>query len=438
MLRPYAVALFVVCLSACGPSEEPAVESESVAEQAAVNCSAPFVPAVRNLFTQPTTPTFANTLVVNPDKPGGAIPPPGSFYVQVVAMGPNPMGQQLRWAVGDFTGFYPAAPTAAQRGIAADWYGSTAVQLEKGDIGIQLHTQSIRQRGTLERSLQTITVLRSFADGPASRPWRTSASEVEVALDLRVPKYSMMGSSVGYVNLYLLLKDTTKPNLKIWIGGGLSDTRSIALRDFVLVDGVAAGGTGYAVVHSDLRKGAPYVTPVSSTAMRTAWKDLKNFRFRVRTPDLLKALQKAKSQFAGTFPFSLKASDYQLELVALNPEIALVVNQPAHDSWMGLSLRNYRATERVECFDEALYLAGYPDVAAAVKAGSTTARGHYENYGRWEGRRGCGVPSCEFNEAVYTACTPAAKDAVAAGTYPTAWDHYAAVGLPGHRVACAQ
>ncbi len=401
-----------------------------------VDCNGPFIPAERRLFAQPQNATIANTLVVNPDKPGGAIPPPGTFYVQVVAMGANPMGQAIPWAVGDFTKLYPTSPTTTQRGIAADWVGSTAVQIDKGDIGMQIHTESIRARGTLERALQTITVLRSFPDQNAYRPWRTASSEVEVSIDLRVPRYSMIGPTVAYVNLYALLSDTTKPNLKVWVGAGISDTRQEPLRDFVLVDGVAAGGTGYAVVHSDLRLGAGYITPVNSTALRTAWPDLKTFKFRIRAADLIKGLQQAKAQLGGAFPFSLKPADYHLELLALNPEIALVQNLPAYDSWMALSLRNYGAIERTECFDEALYLAAYPDVAAAVQSGATTAKGHYESRGRWEGRNGCGTPSCEFNEPLYLACTPDAKAAVAAGTYPSAWAHYSAVGLPSRRLAC--
>ncbi len=399
-------------------------------QDAGVDCSGPFIPAQRTLFQQPASVSIANNLVVNPDKPGGAIPPPGSFYVQVVAMGANPMAQSIPWAVGDFTGFYPASPLTAQRGIAADWYGSTAVQLSGADIGMQLHTESIRARGTLERALQTITVLRSFPS--TSRPWPASTSELELGLELRVPKWSMVGPSAGYVNLYVLLEDTTHPGLKVWIGGGLSDTRNIALRDFVLIDdAIAQGGTGYVIIHSDLRHGAPYVSPIASNAQRAPWPQLKPFKLRIRAQDLVKGLQQAKTQYGAGFPASLSPADYRLELVALNPEIALVQNLPAYDSWMALSLRSFNGALRPECFDEALYLAAYPDVAAAVRSGSwPSGRVHYDSAGRWEGRTGCGRSPCEFDEALYRACSADAR------TAPDAWAHYSTVGLAARRLAC--
>lgn len=402
------------------------------------DCSVPWAPASRVLFEQPKDATLAKNLVVNPDKPGGAIPPAGSFYVQVVAMGANPMSQAISWPVGDFTGFYPAAPATAQKGIANDWTGSTAVQIEKGDIGMQIHTASIRARGTIERGLQTITVLRSFPNTPEMHLWKTADAEVEFSIDLRQPKYSMIGASVAYTNLYALLRDTAHPNVKVWIGGGLFDSRPEALRDFVHVDdALAQGGTGYVILHSDLRSGSPYVTSIASTAQRAAWADLRTFKFRIRAADLERGLNQARAQFGSSFPASRLMKDYQLELLALNPEIALLNNTAPHDSWMALSLRNYRGVEGMECFDSERYLAKYPDVAKAVQSGAMkSGEQHYTGYGRYEGRLGCGVPRCTFDEAVYLACNADAKAAVTAGTYSSAWEHYRAVGFAAKKVAC--
>jgi hypothetical protein len=62
-----------------------------------------------------------------------------------------------------------------------------------------------------------------------------------------------------------------------------------------------------------------------------------------------------------------------------------------------------REVLRTMPFDEAWYLARYPDVAEAVAKGETTARDHYVEFGYYEGR----LPGLEgFDAAAYCRAYP--------------------------------
>lgn len=88
----------------------------------------------------------------------------------------------------------------------------------------------------------------------------------------------------------------------------------------------------------------------------------------------------------------------------------------------------------LEAFDEAAYLKLNPDVAEAVAAGAfTSARAHWDGYGRAEGRRAT-LPK-DFDEAVYLKLNPDVAGAVAAGTFSSAWEHWDRIGRAEGRVA---
>jgi GT2 family glycosyltransferase/glycosyltransferase involved in cell wall biosynthesis len=86
-------------------------------------------------------------------------------------------------------------------------------------------------------------------------------------------------------------------------------------------------------------------------------------------------------------------------------------------------------------FDEELYLACYPDVEAAVKAGwFTSARQHWIEYGKQEGRlvprqpERLDIPQY-FDETGYLRVNPDVAEAVARGEFASGFDHWAREGL---------
>ncbi len=72
-------------------------------------------------------------------------------------------------------------------------------------------------------------------------------------------------------------------------------------------------------------------------------------------------------------------------------------------------------------FDESYYLATYPDVAGAVKAGLfASGYEHYKGYGARERRN----PNAHFDERYYLATYSDVEQAVAKGTFLSGWRHY--------------
>lgn len=77
----------------------------------------------------------------------------------------------------------------------------------------------------------------------------------------------------------------------------------------------------------------------------------------------------------------------------------------------------------VDLFDADWYLRRYPDVAAAVQAGQTDARTHFETFGMHEGRS----PGPLFDTAFYLSRNPDVAAAVAAGL-TTPYEHFVHFG----------
>src|SRR5262245_64827561 len=79
-------------------------------------------------------------------------------------------------------------------------------------------------------------------------------------------------------------------------------------------------------------------------------------------------------------------------------------------------------------WNEALYLAVNPDVAAAIaRKEFKSGREHYELAGRAEGRRGGFVPA-DWNEAEYLRLYGDVAAAVSAGIFLSGYHHYLAAG----------
>lgn len=81
-----------------------------------------------------------------------------------------------------------------------------------------------------------------------------------------------------------------------------------------------------------------------------------------------------------------------------------------------------------EDWNEALYLAANPDVAAAIARGEfKSGREHYERAGRAEGRLGAAVPE-DWDEAIYLRLHPDVAAEIARGTFLNGYHHYLAAG----------
>ena len=81
-----------------------------------------------------------------------------------------------------------------------------------------------------------------------------------------------------------------------------------------------------------------------------------------------------------------------------------------------------------EAWNEAVYLAIHPDVAAAVaRKEFKSGHEHYQLAGRFEGRKGGTVPS-DWNEALYLKIHPDVAAEVQRGTFLSGYHHYLAAG----------
>lgn len=114
--------------------------------------------------------------------------------------------------------------------------------------------------------------------------------------------------------------------------------------------------------------------------------------------------------------------------LARYPDVAAAITAGTYasgrDHWLVHGMAEGRSPSLL--FDSAWYLAHNPDVASAVAAGSTTAYGHFQDFGMAEGRAG----STLFDPAAYLAANPD----VAAARMP-ALAHYLTFGQREGRAA---
>lgn len=96
------------------------------------------------------------------------------------------------------------------------------------------------------------------------------------------------------------------------------------------------------------------------------------------------------------------------------PHVAAVESKPVAPGWKG--------------WNEALYLAVNPDVAAAIaRKEFTSARQHYELAGFAEGRKGALIPG-DWDEAQYLKANPDVAAAVAEHRFISGYHHYVVAG----------
>jgi hypothetical protein len=119
--------------------------------------------------------------------------------------------------------------------------------------------------------------------------------------------------------------------------------------------------------------------------------------------------------------------------LAVNPDVAAAVDRKLFKS----GREHYELAGRVEgrisgmvpsSWNEEQYLATYPDVAAEVRKGKfISGYHHYLVAGRAEGR-GTGIPPRGWNEALYLRLNPDVQAEIARGTFKSGYHHYLAAG----------
>jgi subtilisin family serine protease len=114
--------------------------------------------------------------------------------------------------------------------------------------------------------------------------------------------------------------------------------------------------------------------------------------------------------------------------LAFNPDVAAAVRTGAFASGLDHFNAFGRAEGRfgMDIYDEAFYLARYPDVAAAVRAGAlASGLDHWLNFGRSEGR----TPNIFFDADYYLQKNPDIAAAVSSGAFASGFDHYVRFGM---------
>jgi hypothetical protein len=82
---------------------------------------------------------------------------------------------------------------------------------------------------------------------------------------------------------------------------------------------------------------------------------------------------------------------------------------------------------------ESYYLANNPDIRQAVQQGTITAKEHYENYGKAEGRRGFPELPRDFCEGAYLDNNPDIAKAIEKGDYTCGAEHWLLYGWNENR-----
>ena len=125
-------------------------------------------PAQKPLLSQPYLNSITDLPLVT-----GTVGPVNQLYNRFGDIPDTGLPTQvITWPVGDYTGFYPADPASAQRGVSQTWIGSLARQGYQDTIGLQLHPQSSGTVGPIPNSQF------EYEFGPAFAPWKYSNDDL--------------------------------------------------------------------------------------------------------------------------------------------------------------------------------------------------------------------------------------------------------------------
>ncbi|OHB59718.1 MAG: hypothetical protein A2Y12_14775 [Planctomycetes bacterium GWF2_42_9] len=246
--------------------------------------------------------------------------------------GNDAVDESISWAVGDFSGYYPASPlTQYQRGIDNTWYGSCAVQMKDDYAGFQLHGYSASQPPNLD--LRSMYYQYNFTAQDQLYPWG-QGGYFRYSAYIQVPaKYFQGSGACGYFDFIMHLTDTSTGN-GVWIVVAAYDSRgSSALYEGASWD----SGTNTAMVVSYFGSGRRYLTlgDSSYSFTGTTWSGLRYYAYKMYGQDVTDWATDLNNTYGTNF--STTPSHYRLNGFNLGPEIYV---PSGTNGWMSCSLRD--------------------------------------------------------------------------------------------------
>lgn len=263
------------------------------------------------------------------------------------------------WQVGDFSGCQSPAPWGDfQRGINAQWYGATSVQVTNDTVGGQLHTPSIPGGSVKNYDLANIQVAYWWNEFDTPTPWaRNSSSKLQFQIRLKVPssyfepnpKPWLAGGPCGYVNTSILLVDSLDDPVhkKDWQKRGFwhqvhaFDSRWTPETEFFGWD----AGTNRAWVNSYFKYGDSTryctTTPMSSASTAQTWNDsYRPFGFTISRAQLVNAINDVNARYpAAQLPTD--PARYKVVLISVQNEISY----PTGAGYLAFSAKDIRFSE---------------------------------------------------------------------------------------------
>ena len=241
----------------------------------------------------------------------------------------------ITWAVGDFTGLYPASPVNNfQRGISNGWYGSCAVQISGSQEGCMVHTFSIPGGSGYNYNLANAQVNYKWNYADGNCPWSSTGAFLSINFNMQIPAVYMANGAVGYVYTSVLLQDTNG-NI-CWLQPQIFDTRGAPNTEYCGWD--PGTKSAYAnTYYSSNQTRYCSMSPGSSASTGSHWTGWKSYGVNISTTNLLNAINDINHQFGGTL--STNPADYRLILLTIQDEIYW----PVGNGYIGMSVSNLSA-----------------------------------------------------------------------------------------------
>jgi hypothetical protein len=227
----------------------------------------------------------------------------------------------IDWAVGDFTGFYPAGDvTLSQRGVNRDWYGSQAVQFQGDTFGIVLHSASVLDSIS---TIDPIIIDYEYDKSTPPFPFADPDNRIVYSLQLQVASAHVRGPAVAHVVGYILLQDT-KSRKDIWYGANIFDTRGAGMAKEVTMLDSCNFCTGWPIVVGEIGiDGAFTSNPSLSEPFQSApWRGFKIFSFSISSAQMKSTITTLKAKYAEMQSLSGDPADYVLLSASLNAELS--------------------------------------------------------------------------------------------------------------------
>jgi hypothetical protein len=222
------------------------------------------------------------------------------------------------WNLGDFTGATSPSPLSQyQRGAAASWYGSAAVQMAGYQSGCQHHTWSIPRTG----NLTNCQLKYKWTDEDNKRPWAHETSRFKMGFEVKIPVVYREGNAVAYVYASIAVTDSSTGK-SFWIQPSIYDTRVNSAHDVILWD----SGTGLPQVGTYYRCDGDGVTAyvtknrVSACTTGSTFSDWRWYGFSIDRAQLLNAINGINQKYG--YGLSVNPADYRLALATIQNEVS--------------------------------------------------------------------------------------------------------------------